>query len=220
MDQLIPPEAVSSAVVLKDQIRECFGRVVYAHKAHEKTADLYLARLARIKLAQIGLSAVTTRGLILTLLGSPEKSTLAAAVSAAFATVLLALNTYTKDLDLGQLAERHKETATRLWSVRKSYLSILTDIRTATITLQEIQERRDALQSKLEEIYAAAPRTLDAAYQKAGIALKEKEELTFSEAEIDRFLAPILRRGNRVAGDKPPAIVGSESQAAPMNRSR
>ena len=40
---------------LEDQVRECFGRVVYSHKAHEKTADILHSRLARIKLAQIGL---------------------------------------------------------------------------------------------------------------------------------------------------------------------
>lgn len=39
---------------LEDQIRECFGRVVYTHKAHEKMADRCSATLQRYKLCQIG----------------------------------------------------------------------------------------------------------------------------------------------------------------------
>jgi len=179
---------------IEDQLRECFGRVVYAHKAHEKTADLLVKRLARIKVAQIVLSAVITAGLLKTLIGPPDKGTSAAVVAALLSTVLLAVNTYTKDVDLGQSAERHKETAARLWAVRESYLSLLTDLRSKTITIEEARERRDQLQCKLEEIYATAPRTLDAAYKKAGLALKEREELTFSEGEIDRFLPASLRR--------------------------
>ncbi len=182
---------------IEDQVRECFGRVVYAHKAHEKTADLLTQRLARIKIAQIILSAIITAGLITTLLGPPDKSTIAAVIATVLSTALLAVNTYTKDADLGQSAEKHKETAARLWAVRESYLSVLTDLRSGTATIPDVQERRDQLQDKLESIYAAAPRTLDAAYRKAGIALKERDELTFSDAEIDRFLPGALRRATR-----------------------
>lgn len=181
---------------LEDQVRECFGRVVYSHKAHEKTADILHKRLARIKLAQIGLSAMVTGGLIAVLLGPADQSKLAAALSAVLSTILLALNTYTKDVDLGQTAERHKETAAHLWSIRESYLSVLADIRAGSASLGEVQQRRDALQTRLEAVYAAAPRTLDAAYEKAGVALKQKEELTFSEAEIDKFLPAAMRRSS------------------------
>jgi hypothetical protein len=194
MAQPILADTQESIRPLEDQIRECFGRVVYSHKAHEKTADIYVRRLARIKLGQIGLAAVTTGGLILVLFGSPENSNAAAVMSALLSTILLVLNSYNKDVDLGQIAERHKEIAARLWSIRESYLSILTDIRIGSSTVDEVKSRRDNLQSELATIYSAAPRTLDAAYRKAGIALKQNEELTFSEQEIDRFLPQSLRR--------------------------
>jgi type II secretory pathway pseudopilin PulG len=195
MERPIHPEHKEKILPLEDQIRECFGRVVYSHKAHEKTADILTRRIARIRLAQIILSAVITAGLITSLVGSPDKSRVAALVATVLSAALLALNTYTKDLDLGQSSERHKETAARLWTVRESYMSVLSDIHSGTTSLQEVQSRRDELQAKLEGIYATAPRTLDAAYKRAGIALKEREELTFSAAEIDCFLPPSLRRG-------------------------
>lgn len=179
---------------LEAQVRECYGRVVYSHKAHEKSADIFRTQLTRIKLAQIILSAIVTGGLLTVLIGPQNTSRPAAAVSAILSTVLLALNAYMKNLDPGQRAEKHKETATQLWSVRESYLSMITDIRSGVVSSSEGRERRDVLQARLETIYASAPRTLDAAYAKAGIALKQDEELTFSEAEIDKFLPPALRR--------------------------
>ena len=53
-----------SRAILEGQLRECFGRVVYAHKTHEKAADILLTRLSRIKFSQIVLSALTTGGFI------------------------------------------------------------------------------------------------------------------------------------------------------------
>ena len=46
--------------LLEAQLRECFGRVTYSHKTHEKCADILLSSNACIKLWQMILSAVTT----------------------------------------------------------------------------------------------------------------------------------------------------------------
>jgi hypothetical protein len=200
MEQPIHPDRIAMRAI-EDQIRECFGRVVYSHKAHEKTADLLTRRLARIKGTQIVLSAIITAGLITALFGSPDQSKVAVVTAAVISTALLALNTYTKDIDLGRSAEKHKETAAQLWAVRESYLSILADLCAEISSPSDVRSHRDQLQMRLESIYAAAPRTVDAAYKKAGIALKEREEFTFSEAEIDRFLPAALRRKSEIARD-------------------
>jgi hypothetical protein len=129
----------------------------------------------------------------MTVFGPSDTSRASAIVATVLSTALLALTTYMKDTDLGQLAERHKETASKLWRIRESYLSILTDLKGGLIDLAHARDLRDELQSELADIYRAAPRTLPAAYAKAGLALKESEELTFSESEIDRFLPAALR---------------------------
>ena len=51
------------------------------------------------------------------------------------------------------------------------------------------------LQVKLSKTYKGSPRTFYAAYAKAQTALKQNEELTFSDAEIDAFLPVPLRKG-------------------------
>jgi hypothetical protein len=187
------PEGQGGLPVIEAQLRECFGRVVYSHKAQEKAADRCLRQLRRIKFSQILLSAVTTGGLLVAVFGDPATSKVAAILSAFLSTALLALNTYTKDVDPGTSAERHKETAAKLWSVRESYLSLLTDLKAGGLASQEVRGRRDDLQVILAAIYEGAPRTTSDSYADASSALKTREELTFSDEEIDKFLPIPLR---------------------------
>ena len=77
--------------ILDAQLRESFGRVVYTHKAHEKEADILLARLSKIKLGQILLPAISTGGFVAMLLGTGWWGSL---VGAIFSAALLALNLY------------------------------------------------------------------------------------------------------------------------------
>ena len=49
--------------------------------------------------------------------------------TALLAILLLILNSYVKDLNPGEDAQKHRETASDIWNVREKYLSLLTDIR-------------------------------------------------------------------------------------------
>ena len=180
--------------VLEAQARECFGRVVYSHKTHEKCADAALSRFSNIKLGQIILSAITTGGLLAVAFGPADKSRLTAAVATIVSTALLALNAYTKENDLGKVAQQHKDTADKLWGLRESYLSLLADLRAGVLGVEAARERRNDLQAALAAVYESAPRTTPKGYAAASKALKVREDLTFSDAEIDQFLPPILRK--------------------------
>jgi hypothetical protein len=184
------PNGDSNAQALESQIRECYGRVVYSHVVHEKCADIYLKRLTRIKMWQIILSAITTGTLLISLLGESKLGTI---IGAVFSTILLALNTYTQDYDLGELAQKHSDTASKLWEIRESYLSLLTDMTVNSLTLEQAQAKRDTLQKSLASVYQNAPRTNEKAYTKAQKALKVDEQMTFSDEEIDKFLPNNLR---------------------------
>lgn len=189
----VPDTAAAAMTPLEAQLRECFGRVAYSHKTHEKCADICATRLSRVKLWQIILSAVTTGGLITVLFGVKDVSHISAFVSALTSTILLGLNAYMKDNDPGQLSERHKKVASELWNIRESYLSLLTDLRAASEPESLLRQRRDDLQAKLSTIYETAPRTTDRAYAKAQTGLQKNEELTFSDTELDALLPPTLR---------------------------
>lgn len=184
-------EQNSQIKIFEAQIRELFGRVVWTHKTHEKCADILNKRNSNTRLLQIILSAATTTGIMVSVFGDDKWVGI---ITALISTSLLALNTYLKKYDLGQIAQKHANSATALWNIRETYLSLLTDIKAENIAIDEIVTKRDKLQKELHGLYKGAPRTISKAYKEASEALKTNEELTFSDDEIDNFLPKELRK--------------------------
>lgn len=184
-------EQSSQLNILEAQIRECFGRVVWTHKTQEKCADIILNRHNLIKYIQIGLSALTTTGVLVAVFGEVEWVGI---ITASLSAVLFGINSYVKGHDLGEIAQKHAEAASSLWNIREKYLSLLADIRARTINVQDVIIKRDQLQEELLTTYKGAPRTISKAYKIASSALKVNEELTFSDEEINNFLPKELRK--------------------------
>ena len=180
--------------VLEGQLRECFGRVVYSHKTHEKCADILLKRLSGMKLALILLSAITTAGCFSLLFGSEK---IGAIVASFISAILLCFTLYTKDYNLAELAQKHRHAANNIWLIREKYQSLITDLTIREKPLETIQHERDTLMEDLHLVYSSAPSTTYKAYKKAQQALKYSEDMTFSDAEIDAFLPTGLRRSER-----------------------
>lgn len=177
--------------IIEGQLRECYGRAVYSHKTHEKCADILHTRLARIKLLQIILSAITTGSFITSILGSGKE---AAVIGVVVSTFLLVLNAYAKNYDLGELAQKHKQAANDIWLIREQYLSLLTDLATGSKIQEEVRLERDRLVTALHAVYAGSPSTTYTAYRRAQDSLQHNEEMTFSDEEINAFLPKELRR--------------------------
>jgi vacuolar-type H+-ATPase subunit D/Vma8 len=106
----------------------------------------------------------------------------------------LALNSYTKNYDLGELAQKHKQAANDLWLIREKYLSLRVDVAMREKPLEALQDHRDQLVQELHKVYSGAPSTTFKAYKKAQEALQKFEDMTFTDAEIDAFLPNELKR--------------------------
>ncbi|MGN7752327.1 SLATT domain-containing protein [Sinorhizobium sp. 22678] len=183
---------------LESQIRECYGRCAYTHKTHEKMAERLHTRHKRGKWANIILSSLITGGAVSVVFAEGSAWEEYAGYATAFLSVLsLIFNAYLKDLDPGALAQRHREAGSDIWNIREAYLSLITDILDQGSDLAALRERRDGLQAALHKIYHAAPHTDGKAYGKAQDALKNNEDLTFTEHEIDVMLPASLRRSGR-----------------------
>lgn len=177
--------------LLESQIREIYGRVIYTHKTHEKCADLLKKRSDCLKFAEIALSALSTTSILVVVFGDGAVFQFLAAL---FSTALLGLTLYSKDFNLLAIAERHKQAALDILEIREKLLSMLVDIRIGNKEVEFLQGRRDQLNDDLVNTYRGAPKTISKAYLLASKALKENEEFTFSDEEIDKFLPESLRR--------------------------
>lgn len=193
---------MNSRELIEGQVRECYGRVVYSHKTHEKCADILLSRLSTIKLSQIVLSSITTAGFIAAIFGA---GAVGAAIGIVVSTALLVLNAYTKNYDLGELAQKHRQAAADLWLIREKYLALITDLRVGKESLEKATTRRDELLEDLHGVYSGAPSTTYQAYKKAQEALQQYEEMSFSDAEIDALLPRELRK-TRAEGEASPLL--------------
>lgn len=179
-------------------MRESYGRCAYTHKTHEKMAERLHTRHKAGKWANIVLSSLITGGAVGVIFAADSGyEQYAGYATAALSILSLVFNAYLKDLDPGALAQQHREAASDIWNVRESYLSLLTDISDQSLELEALRKRRDSLQASLRKIYHSAPHTDGKAYGKAQDSLKNKEDLTFSDSELDLLLPTSLRRKGR-----------------------
>lgn len=192
----LPIPDVDVTATLEGQVRECFARVVYSHKTHEKQGDLCAGTLRSLKISQLALSALTTSGMLAILFTENFKLKV---VTALVSLITLFVSGYTKGFDPGADAQKHRETASELWTIRESYLSLLTDLASGAISEEVARERRDNLQNALGAIYKSAPGTTPKAYKLARKGLQRWEDYTFNPGEIDKFLPQTLKR-DRQAG--------------------
>lgn len=186
-----PAESTScgTMMTLDGQICEMYGRAAYTHKTHEKMADIYVRRYKLLKVIEITLSAITTSSLLIAIYGDVQAGVI---VGAALSTLLLAVTLYFKEASLGEKAQKHSAVASKLWGMRERLLSLLVDMRNGRAG-DEIRRERDQVNDALEVIYHNAPRTNAAAYKAAQQALKNDEELFFSEEELNKMLPRQLR---------------------------
>ncbi len=184
----------NSIEVLEGQIRECFGKIVWTQTTHEKCANILKDRAKNIKILQIILSAITTTGIVVSLIGENKWGI---GITGVISATLLCLNTYVKDNDIASVAQEHANCACHLWNLREKYFSLLTDIRSGFIKPDEIRIIRNKLQEEVYSVYQGAPRSFGKAYNEASIGLKENEEQTLSDEEIDAFLPIQLKKANK-----------------------
>ncbi|MBT2473601.1 SLATT domain-containing protein [Microbacterium sp. ISL-103] len=186
--------------ILLAQIRETYGKVLYSHKIHEKQSDLCFRRHRLQRGWLVVLTAVSSGAFLASVVGLFIEQQHAALVTSFIALLVTALNLGTKTFKYGEESQRHREVAARLWNVRESYLSLIADMMSGAVSSSDARARRDELQELSREIYSDAPRTTSKAYEMARDGLKDNEELTFSEKELDAFVPEHLRLGAAKGG--------------------
>ena len=184
-----PTSPANPSTALEGQLREMYGRAAYTHKTHQKMADGYVTKYKRIKLIEIVLSAATTTSLLVALFGKSEAAT---AVGAVLSAILAGCALYFKEASLGEQAQLHTEVGAKLWGAREALLSLLVDLQDGR-PVEEVRQQRDRLNAELEDIYKAATRTNSKAYSDAQEALKNAEELFFTDEELNKMLPKQLR---------------------------
>ncbi|MEV0664696.1 SLATT domain-containing protein [Actinomadura luteofluorescens] len=188
-----PEAAPDCDPYLLAQVREAFGRVVYSHKTHEKQADICFRRHRLQHAALTVLTAIGSGTFLAAVVGALGNPALTSLTTSFIALLVTAMSLGAKTFKFEEESDAHRGIASRLWDVRESYISLITDLMSGTASDAEARERRDELQRATRDAYTDAPRTSPKAFERASEGLQRHEEMTFTSREIDLFLPEALR---------------------------
>lgn len=175
------------------QVRESFGRVVYSHKTREKQADICFTKHRWQQGVLIALTAVGSGTFVVAVVGLLEDPALTTLATSFVALLVTWISLGAITFRFAEESDAHRGVASRLWDVRESYISLISDLMSGGISDEQARTRRDELQEATRAAYADAPRTSQRAYTRAHEGLKDNEEMTFTSREIDLFLPEALR---------------------------
>jgi len=142
--------------LLLRQIKECYGRVYYLYRMHEEAANMCRSRSQLIKSLEFSLLILLSMyvyffidingGILLGVL---------------LAIILIIYILRAREDALIVLEQNHLNTAKKLWGLRESYLSLLTDIsmQESDIRLiRQLQKKRDLLELSFDALHSGAPK--------------------------------------------------------------
>lgn len=179
----------SERELLYSQIEHEYGSVVYSHTAQEEQRTQLAKHEQHIKIAQIALSAASAAGLVGLFF---TESAWMNVITALFSFILLFLNSYSFQLEIGTKVSRHRKAGDQLWLLVRKYQSLLVDF--GNLDISEIRERRDALITETAKVYQSIDRTDDKSFEKARQRLKKDGLKEFTREELNKILPEALKK--------------------------
>lgn len=179
--------------IVESEIEQSFGRTVFNHKIHEKQAEIYQTYTTVCKIVAIGLSSLTSSGLIAILFADEFWLKMVSAIVSLFST---GFNLYMQKFDYGALKKENIICAHKWLSLRQEYTLLLTDIRAGDLTDEQIILRRNELNALYQENANISPQTTDKAYKKAQESLNIRNDNFISLNVINSYLPSEIRRNN------------------------
>ena len=177
--------------VLCDLIRQQYASVVWTHKIQEKQADIYAERYSRLETINIITAALTSCGIV-GMIFHNENALWLKIVTAFFSFATLAISAYYKSFDPSAKSKENKDAANKLIGIRNELLSLIADCHFQNKSAEEIKNKFDDVNLRLNKMYLELPATTSKAVERATIALKNNE-YSYDDEEINRFLVSSLK---------------------------
>lgn len=179
-------------ISLLETIRESFGRVVYTHKAHEVMGDRLASKAKILSVIEIILIAITASGITIAI---DVDHIVLRIVAAILSFLTLALSLYKFNLNSDATIISHRTVANELWMIRERYINLICDLTEKRIDESVAIDRRDRLQKELKVLFGGSPQISPKAYTVAQERLQKKEDFTFTNEELNKFLPSSLSIG-------------------------
>jgi hypothetical protein len=166
---------------------------VWTHKVHEVERELCSKTLKELNTWNIAIAGLTTVFAVVSASISPAWALIPTALLAA-TSVCLAIAQTTFD-PAGKESQQRVAAKEMLW-LREQLLLLIMDCHLSTAAIDKLQRCLESLARELTLAYKFMPNTSPEANKIAGERLN-KGEMTFSDAEIDKFLPEQFRSTTR-----------------------
>jgi len=180
-------------------LRELYGRLVYTHKTHEKDREILSRKVAITRWMNVVLIGITS---ILAIVGSISNNQTVLVITAILGALSTAFVVYQLSFNPEKLEAQHRLAAKRLLCLRDQYLILIERGMSGQDPIIDLRNRLESLHRETSLVYEYAPDTSARAYKAARLALKFKEEMTFSPEEIDLLLPENLRLSSTISDDE------------------
>lgn len=153
-------QSILSRAELYALVKQTLADVSRTHRCHEKDREILSARAKRIRAANTVLLALSSTGILTTLITDNSAATWAAAFTT-FASLLFSV----WQLQFAPESEvaAHKEAADKYYSLRSEFRTLRA--RMKTLMDDELESKYESLMRQLNELTAASPRTSRRAYR-------------------------------------------------------
>lgn len=180
--------------ILESIVRQSFATVVWTHKIQEKQGDIDAEQYHWMEVANIVCASLTSAGIIGSIFSN---ETILKIFTALISFVTIFCGAYFKSFNVQDSIAKHRATAHKLVAIRNQLVALLADLKLRHKPVEVLSEEYKAILTDLHTIYAEAPSTTAKAVDKAREALVIKQDYTFTDAEIDRFLPAELQKGEK-----------------------
>lgn len=160
-------------------------RMLYTYRAQEKAADKYERWDARRRWTSLALTTLTAGTLVVAVVGLVLNETwgnLLVAVIATLATMVSLIGDY---FDFSGRSQAHAVAGVRLRSIHNRYESLINDLESGCISVDEARRERDELQKEEAIFLVEVPRTTRHDYTRANVGIQGDEKPSSTQEEID-----------------------------------
>lgn len=178
--------------ILEDNVRKHYTDIAWTHKIQEKEADLLAKKYKKMEILRITTSALTSAGVTSVIFSD---FFLVKIITALLSFAALFVNLFFESFNLKNMIAEHKKTANEIVGIRNELQVLLMDIRLREKSFEFLENEYKRLLKSMKEIYKTAPQTSKEAVEMASKALKNLNENSYSDDEIDILLPKSLRKG-------------------------
>lgn len=175
------------------EILERFNKIIWTHKIQLCQANIYLEEKKHQNKIMSILSTLVSASAITNFAKLVSEEYIVPVV--AVLSILLTYCTYKyKSENLDKKAAENERFASILHNLRNKYAGLLSDIKAGLYNKDEISKRRIQLEELEDIIYSGlVPYTSSKAVDAATIAIKDKQESTTTDEEIEKIVSSNLQ---------------------------